>query len=322
MVNIGEFELIKKISRELPDKYKGHIGIGDDAAVIEKDLMITTDAMVDGVHFLSDQIDFRQLGYKSMAVNISDIAAMGGHPLYALLTIGISDKINDLQINQYIQGIQDIRREFDFDLIGGDTVKSGTFFISITMAGKPFKKPLTRKGARKNDRIYVSGSLGDSAIGLSFILGNSQYKVQDEKYFIERHYLPKARVNLIEFLCKKYRINSCIDISDGFMADLGHIAESSRLGYNINCDLLPVSSAQIGDSYQTVPMVYLNYALSGGEDYELIFSSPDNIDTEMVLKKTGVPVTFVGTMTEGKYTLNYHGRELNTQNMPSGYRHF
>ncbi len=328
MIHLSEFELIEKIKTQFPVKLTGTLGIGDDAAVIDcrklknNKFLVTTDALVDGVHFISDKIDFSDLGYKSMAVNISDIAAMGGRPLYALLTLGISGRINDRQIEEFFNGINRTRKIFPFDLTGGDTVFSGTFFISVTIIGEAFDKPLLRSGAKPGDYIYVTGSVGDSAVGLAEIQNNLKYPVSDHDYFINRHYLPTPRVELIKYLEENYNINSCIDVSDGLLGDLTHIAEMSGMGFELTLEKIPVSREKIGQSFEKDEMYFIELALSGGEDYELIFTSREIIDIRKVFEITGVAVTSIGKMTEKGYSLTMKGKPVELSNIRKSFSHF
>ncbi len=323
MIKMSEFKLIEKINRAFPNHDKNVIGIGDDAAVISRDRdkkkeLITTDTMVDGVHFLSEKIDFEKLGYKSMAVNISDIAAMGGYPLYALLTLGISDKINDSQIDELLKGIKEISRKFPFELIGGDLVKSSVFFISITMIGEPFKNPVLRSGAKENDLIYISRTVGDSAIGLAIEKKSLKYEVLSPAFFLERHYKPMPGVGLIKNLMENYTINSCIDISDGLLQDLGHISEMSGIGFELEIDKIPISRDKIGSPVLNDEWYFLEFGLSGGEDYELIFTSND-----VVVLPEGMPsITHVGKMTGNSALLKYKGKEINPKELKRGFTHF
>jgi thiamine-monophosphate kinase len=319
----SEFELIGRIRKMFPSK-PGITGIGDDAAVIEDGFLVTTDALCDGTHFLSDRVHFRDLGYKSLAVNVSDIAAMGGRPLHALLTVGLTKKTSDKQIEELLAGIKKCSKEFDIDLIGGDTVRSENLFISVTLFGKPVKKPVLRSGAKKDDFIYVSGKLGDSAIGLELLQKKNQFPVKEPAYFIKRHDIPQPRVRLMETLVKNYNIRSCIDCSDGFLADLGHICEMSGSGYLVDAGNLPVSAEKIGKSYRDGRRYFLGLAAGGGEDYELIFTSPDRIDGADIRKKTGIQVTCVGLITgnRGRFETVLDGKPLKPGEMKSGFSHF
>lgn len=322
-MNKGEFELIGRIRKLFPAA--GNVtGIGDDAAVLENGWLVTTDALCDGTHFLSGKVRFSDLGYKAMAVNVSDIAAMGGKPLHALLTLGLTKSVSDRQIDELLAGMKKCSKEFGFDLVGGDTVMSGNFFLSITMIGRASGKPVLRSGAKKGDRVYVTGNLGDSAIGLEILLKKNRFPVKDRSYFLKRHHLPGPRTGIMETLARDYRIHSCIDCSDGFLADLGHICEMSGTGYRIDLDRLPVSMDKIGKSFDTGREYFLGLAAGGGEDYELIFTTPDEIDSDGFRRKTGIRLTEVGLITgrKGKYETLLDGRLLGPGEVRTGYRHF
>lgn len=321
-----EFEIIQSIKDMFPLLIKDTIGIGDDAAVfpgaLASKFLITTDALTDGTHFLSDRIDFQDLGYKSMAVNISDLAAMGGEPLYVLLTLGLNTSIPYEKLESFFKGMNEIRKDFSFDLIGGDTVQSDTFFISVTMIGRPFKQPILRSTAKPGDRIYVSGTLGDSALGLDIILNKNGLYLQNRDYFVKRHYRPTPRTALAQYLTTHYNISSCIDLSDGLASDLGRICEESKVGSRIELETLPMSASEIGSEYMDNPKPYLEYAYSGGEDYELLFTTSDQLDTKAILKNTGVQINAVGQIEGSESNIYYQGMRLDNSNLKKGFKHF
>jgi thiamine-monophosphate kinase len=321
---LGEFELIQAIREEfqpLPGSQR-HIGIGDDAAVIEGNLLITTDALSDGVHFLSEKIDFIDLGYKAMAVNASDIAAMGGYPTNVLLTLGLNQNITPEKISRLLEGFQQARKAFPFELIGGDTIHCETFFLSITMTGKPFGQPILRNGAKKGDFIYATGAIGDSGIGLNQMLGKMKHPLLDPEYFVQRHYRPVPRIDVIRTIVQNYEVHSCIDISDGLLADLGHIAEESGCGYFIEAGEIPISRKRIGPDFDKDPLYFTEFALGGGEDYELIIVSPETIDCETVRLETGTPLTPIGRITEDGFQVRFREKDLDLGKIRKGFRHF
>lgn len=323
MINLSEFELIKRIKEEFPLNDKNVLGIGDDASFINNpsSILITTDAMVDKVHFLSKKKNFFSIGYKSLAVNISDIAAMGGIPEFFLLTLGIPPNLKDNDLEEIISGLKMAASEYKTKLIGGDTVSSGILLISITLIGKPLKTPILRRGAKKGDFIYVTGTIGDSFIGLSLLLGGKRFSVEDENYFINRHLYPTPRVSWMEKILKDYNITSAIDVSDGLIGDLIHIAEESCCGFELHIEEVPISENEIGKSYQKKPLFYLSYLLSGGEDYEIIFTSPDEIDLKK-LNKEGIKVSKIGKITERNYKLYFYGKEIELGAIKKSFTHF
>jgi thiamine-monophosphate kinase len=322
----GEFELIEKIRKEFIPADRTVTGIGDDAAVIVKKenekALVSTDTLVEGVHFLKGKISFRDLGYKSITVNMSDIAAMGGVPAYALLTLGLPADISGADMDEFIQGMLYIRDKLPFDLVGGDTVKSPSLFITVTMIGYTKTKPLLRSGARPGDYIYVTGSLGDSAIGLSIITDSLKEPVLDKDYFTLRHYRPFPRVSLMHYLKKRYDINSAIDISDGLLADLAHIADESAAGFRIDIEKLPLPQNHIGPSFESSAEYFYNFAMCGGEDYEIVFTSPDMIDPEFVKRYTGARLTCIGRIIEAGRDVYLNGKKLEWEGLGKGYLHF
>ena len=321
-MGMGEFELIEEIRRRFPVIESRVTGIGDDCAIVNGKELWCTDAMVDGVHFRAIRDDWADIAYKSIAVNVSDIVAMGGIPEHALLTLGLPKDITRTQLQRLMDGIETARREFHFDLIGGDTVFSPTFFLSISMKGSVIRNVLRRNSAKPGDIIYVSGTLGDSAIGLDLLENTFKYKVSDPLYFKIRHSSPTPRLKLMEYLQKSCKINACIDISDGFGADLMHIAHESGAGFLLEWDKLPVSRVEIGSAFEESPEFFLDKALNGGEDYELILTAPDSLDTRKIYDATGVMITPVGRMTDEGFRILYNEEEKDYRDIIHGFQHF
>lgn len=319
----GEFELISEIKNRFGVEKKNLLGIGDDCAILPGKILVTTDALVDGVHFLSDKTDFADLGYKSLAVSISDVAAMGGYPQYAVLTMGISQKVSDAQIAEFIRGVSEIKDEFGFEIVGGDTVKSDTLFISVTLYGKAYQSPFLRRDAQDHDLIYISGSVGDSAIGLGRILSKAPLAVEKPDYFLKRHYRPNARVKLAHYLAKNEIVHACIDVSDGVLGDLSHIAKESGLGFFLEMNELPLSKSEIGEeNLSGNEEEFYRLALTGGEDYELLFTVPDALNTKKIFEKTGVKLTPVGMMREEGREIRYFDQKIPAEKIKSGWTHF
>jgi thiamine-monophosphate kinase len=317
MRKYSEFRLIERIRKLFPAA--GSVtGIGDDTAVIENGrkgkMLVTTDTLVEGIHFLPGIADFSDIGYKSIAVNMSDIAAMGGVPEYALLTLGIPDKISDRELEMLFEGMKSMGREQPYRLIGGDTVKSPCLFITVTMIGYTDSAPLLRSTASEGEYIYVTGNLGDSSIGLGLLNGDLKYGVTDAEYFIKRHNRPPSRVGLMQGLKGKYAIGSAVDISDGLLADLAHIADESGKGFRIHIDKLPVSSRSIGPAFEVDRKYFYEFAWSGGEDYELLFTSRDNIDLAGISR--------IGEVTGSGREVFYLGEKLPWGKLKKGFEHF
>lgn len=319
-MNIGEFELIDKLKEKFRPEKRHVLGIGDDCAVVNGDQLVTTDALVESVHFKRDWISPVDLGYKAMAVNISDLAAMGGYAESILITLGISEEVKDSEVDGWIQGIAEAQEEFHFEVIGGDTVKSPVVFFSITAMGRPFVKPLLRSDAKKGDLLYVSGTLGDSKVGLDILDGHVS-AVQSE-YFVHRHVRPVARVRFMEYLSRHVTVHACMDISDGLLGDVSHITDESGVGVFIDAFEIPISLEAYGHKDQSAVDYLLGAALNGGEDYEILFSSPNVLDVVKIEKKTGVRVTPIGRMLDEGHFVGFGKEKKSFAEVMQSYRHF
>lgn len=276
MKPLSEFDLIAQLTADAPSKAKDLMqGVGDDCAIIAGpygfDWLITTDALVEGVHFRREWTDFETLGRKALAVNLSDIAAMGGRPRFYLVSIGLPPCDSDATVSALYDGIRAQAAEYDIFLIGGDTVSSSSeIFISITVLGDvPRGHAILRSGAKPGDAIYVTGQLGFSALGLICLDGGKRN--DDAKPFILRHLSPIARIKEGIWIAKTCIATSMIDVSDGLLADLGHIADESGVGFEIDVGRVPTVPrfAELSRELKQDPIVLM---LSGGEDYELAFT--------------------------------------------------
>lgn len=273
---IGEFGLIAWIKRRMGNSRPEVVrGIGDDVAVVEmggKNLLITTDILIEGVHFERSWADPFRLGRKALAVNLSDIASMGGVPKYFLVSLGLPKQLSFPFLSRFHSGLREEAGRFQVDLIGGDTSLSRKIIINICLLGEGEKKALLfRNGARVGDDLYVSGTLGEAALGLK-ILQAKELKRKPKK-LIDRHLSPTPRIELGQALAQKKLASAMIDVSDGLLIDASHILEESRVGAGIWMDRIPRSreyrrwiKAFSKDPYQM--------ALNGGEDYELLFTAP------------------------------------------------
>lgn len=338
--DIGEFGLIKRIAGRPAKKPSVLAGIGDDAAVISVGaalrgrpkkgtrtwvpLLITTDTLVEDVHFWADSPP-SELGWKALAVNISDIAAMGGIPQYYLMSLSLPDRISIEYLDLLISGMKTAARRYGLSLVGGDTTSSpDRIYISVTVIGVASDGVLLRSGARPGDTVFVTGTLGDSALGLKILEEERIIKKKrgsrgpEVKTIIKRHLKPTPRVKEGVLLSKCGIVSSMIDISDGLLADLGHICEESRAGARLLLDQLPLSRG-----FRSLSMDYggIDLALSGGEDYELLFTARGPIAS--VLDKTrGIKCTPIGKIVkhEGITVVGTHGDTYIPKGR--GYDHF
>jgi thiamine-monophosphate kinase len=268
---LGEFGLIEKIRRRTPAGRGVRIGIGDDAASVENrsgSSLITADLLIEGRHFDLRWTSLRDLGHKALAVNLSDIAAMGGIPDYVILSLGIPAHFDSKDIDAFYRGFEELAAENSVALIGGDTNAAEKLIISVCVIGHSSAKPIERRGAKPGDDIYVTGTLGDSALGLKLLrrVGRAR-KGQRAITLLARHHRPTPRLVAGALLAKKKLATAMIDVSDGLLQDLGHICRASAIGATIEAERLPLSPAYCA----FVGKERSHYALSGGEDYELLF---------------------------------------------------
>jgi len=305
IATLGEFGLIRHITEGIELKNESSkYGIGDDAAVLEypaeKEVLVTTDLLLEGVHFDLTYVPLKHLGYKAAIANFSDIYAMNGQPKQITVSLGLSKRFCIEDVEALYAGIRLACEEYGVDIVGGDTTSSYTgLTISITCIGEGEKgKIVYRNGAKETDLICVSGDLGAAYMGLQLLerekvalQGNNKEDVQPDfagkEYLLERQLKPEARRDIIEKLSKAGIVpTSMMDISDGLSSELMHICSQSKVGCRIYEEHLPLD-------YQTAVMAEeLNMnvstcALNGGEDYELLFTVPI-ADHEKVSEMEGV----------------------------------
>jgi thiamine-monophosphate kinase len=331
MGNLGEFGLI----RILRSRLKAHNpevieGIGNDAAVLRPkvgwDLVFTTDMLVEGRHFDRKTTDPFSLGAKSIAVNLSDCAAMGAKPLAAVISLGLPKSIPSSWVTALYEGMEGWADSFGLDLVGGDTVGSRDITLNVALLGEVEKgKALTRCGAKAGDVLMVTGSLGDSAAGLHSLQHPSKKGVEVRVLLERKHKTPVPRCVVGRFLVDTGVVTSCIDVSDGLSSEVNHLAEESGLGAEVHANALPISDALdfYCSEWDLDPMVF---ALHGGEDYELLFTVPAK-KVAMVMERlgaeTGASVRPIGCMTAQKKGVRWFGpRGKASVLKPKGYDHF
>ncbi|MDA0988065.1 MAG: thiamine-phosphate kinase [Chloroflexi bacterium] len=286
--DIGEFGLIRSL-QELVCQWKQPsgettftllLGIGDDAAAwrtVDGTELATTDTMVDGVHFRHDLISWEDLGWKALAVNLSDIAAMGGSPLYALVTLGLNPETEVEDVHAIYMGMLSACREYHCQIVGGDMVQSPVTFITVAMTGVAKGHILTRQEAKPGDIIAVTGPLGCAAGGLQALLQGTVLEGEQGRHLSRTHNRPVPRLDACQTLVQS-GVNAAMDISDGLTDDLSKMCVSSGVGAIIDAHQVPV------DSFlkDTFPQGYLQLALNGGEDYELLFTGKEDVVSEVV----------------------------------------
>lgn len=273
--DIGEFGLIQRIRRWMATSRTDLIrGIGDDAAVMEMGewaLLATTDILIEGIHFDRSWIDPYSLGKKAILVNVSDIAAMGGTPKYFLVSLGLPKGLPISYVSQLYRGLKEGAKSFRTELVGGDTSLSPKIILNIALLGEGKKQNLLfRNGARVGHDLWVSGTLGDSGLGLR-MLGKKHTQGTSRK-LIERHLSPTPRLRLGQALAHHHLATAMIDVSDGLLIDTSHLLEESGVGALIFEDKIPLSR-----EYKKFVHLYsrslYRCALTGGEDYELLFTA-------------------------------------------------
>ncbi len=328
---IGEFGFIKKISRGClirPDNIVK--AIGDDAAVFRCDpeqlALITTDLLVERIHFLRDAISGFDLGHKSLAVNLSDIAAMGGTAREAFVSIAIPDDCQLDYLDDIYNGIKDLAAEFDVNVLGGDTTRSKIdLIINIVVQGiVPSTELLCRDAAQPADVICSTGFLGDSKAGLHLILNQIAADTQGLKSLLEAHNLPQPHLREGRFLARQSGVHAAIDTSDGLSSDLGHIAAESQVGARMFADKIPISP-NLRDFCDHFGFDPVDYSLSGGEDYTLLCTiAPDHAeeiarDFEKTLKH---PLFAIGEITTDKQLTLIYPDGKTKPITPTGWDHF
>lgn len=331
--SLGEFGLIDHCFKGLgkTDVPGISAGIGDDAAVLlvprTQDLLTTSDTLVAGIHF-TQETNPRLLGWKTMCVNLSDIAAMGGEPRWCLLSIALPPETPLTWVEQLALGIDDAGQRYGVALVGGDTsATSGPVVLTISMFGVVgHGRAILRSGAEVGNRIFVSGTIGDSALGLRRLLGvdlgGAANTDADGAFFIDRHLKPSPRTDLGLALVDASVARAAIDISDGLLADAGRLCDASGVGADLDLGKIPLSPAarrwlENGgpDAWQTL--------LTGGEDYELLFTvTPGALEyIPAIAANLGVPLTEIGVITEQKGIRVFdHGTPITMQG--SGFKHF
>lgn len=301
------------------------LGIGDDAAWIrcrQKSLLLTSDLLLEGVHFDLRWTSFYALGHKTLAVNLSDVAAMGGRPSYLVLSLGIPVDFEAHDVEEFYRGIRDLASRCGVSLVGGDTSASKLFFISAALLGFAPDGPIPRNGAKIGDDLYVTGTLGDSALGLKLLKRRRpSLPRREEAYLMSRHLSPTARLKAGARLARRKLARAMIDVSDGLVQDLNHLCRASNVGAVVWEKSLPLSRP----CRRFAPRERLLAALTGGEDYELLFAvrPRDRGRLKKIEKSLGVAVTRIGQCVppdEGVQVLGLRGevRPLSVL----GYDHF
>jgi thiamine-monophosphate kinase len=320
----GEFERIRRFFAPLAGP--GGLGLLDDAALVDCKagwrLVVTADAIVSGVHYLPDDPP-EMVARKLLRVNLSDLAAMGARPLHYLLTTALPSEIGAEWLSRFADGLGEDQTRFRIDLLGGDSVSTeGPAVLSLTAIGEAAAgREIRRSGAEIGDLVWVSGMIGDAFLGLKVLRGNYRQLLPDHRdYLIRRFRLPDPRTELGPLLAGI--AHAMIDVSDGLIADLGHICETSHVAAHVELESLPLSAAALA-VVDADPEIRPSLA-SGGDDYELLFTAPA-ASTPAVLAlagRLGLPITKIGgiELGSGVRLIDGAGGTIRMEN--TGYRHF
>jgi thiamine-monophosphate kinase len=310
----GEKAVIRRIRRIAGQGPAVVTGIGDDAAVLRLppnfDLLVTTDFSIENVHFRREWHQPDVVGWRCLTRGLSDIAAMGGQPQAVFLSLAVDGKVPQNWVDKFLKGLLALAKEFHVPLAGGDLAQAaGGIQADIVVIGAvPKGAAVLRSGARPGDQIYVTGAIGGSALALARLIDSQPLGVERSP-----HFRPWARVAAGQWLRKKQIPSAMIDISDGLSTDLDHICQESRVGAEIETEAIP--RARWGKAGKQ--LVDLKYALHGGDDYELLFTSSRAVPSEV----EGVPITRIGRITSsaGMKLIDRNGKKKSLR--PAGWEH-
>ncbi|MFQ5768926.1 MAG: thiamine-phosphate kinase [bacterium] len=304
---IGEFGLIEQIKDLVNSPSENLImSIADDAAAFkvgkEQIYLLTTDAFIEGVHFNLSYFTFYELGWRILSANFSDIAAMAGWPKFALVTLGLPADVEVKAVEELYRGMKTLADEYKTAIVGGDTTRSpDRIFLALTVIGQIAKNKLTpRSGAEMGDSIFVTGNLGGANAGLRAL--SSQDVGLKEKFVLSvaKHLMPAPRLREAAFLVDNFTVHAMIDISDGLASDLHHICKLSDVGALVYERRIPIAqeTQSVAENFKENS---LDYALYGGEDFELLFTVPKEIEGDIsskFLKRFGLNCTKIGHITQ------------------------
>jgi thiamine-monophosphate kinase len=322
VAELGEFGLIELLAGIVSSGKPSQpilVGIGDDASVWQTDkanLLATTDALVQGVHFAAEA-DWTELGWKAMAINLSDIAAMGGIPQYALISLSLPGEIEVEKVRELYWGMKEAGDEFAVVIAGGNITSAPLTIITISLIGMALNEGwLSRSSAKLGEQLAVTGCLGSSAAGLRALSQQLSLEPETMNFLRKAHFKPQPRVSQGQILVQQ-GVRTAIDISDGLLADLNHLCQSSQVGAKVRVDCLPIHPIV----KQLFPQDSIGLALAGGEDYELLFTASPEI-IKRVAESLDCPVSIIGEIIEGEgiNLIDEQGRPF--PQVETGWEHF
>jgi thiamine-monophosphate kinase len=323
---LSEFGLIEKFRKLLRTGSPNvKLGIGDDAAVLvapRKDLFFTCDCVVENIHFDLSYFSFFEAGWRLACANLSDIAAMGGRPWAAIVTLGVRPKLSEKNLLELYRGMKTLLSKFNCPIVGGDVVRAEKLFADMAMLGVAGKKVFTRSGAKPNELVVVTGDLGRSLLGFRLL---AKKKKRPRPKLTEKHLRPYPRLLEADFLVKKIKVGGMIDISDGLSSELHHLSKESRVGFVIEEEKLPRHPALVSKA-QELGLSAAELALSSGEEYELLFTCAVSEEKKLLnwnRRKKGAAFNVIGRVVRSPkkvFLVRKDGKEVKIR--PSGFRHF
>jgi thiamine-monophosphate kinase len=319
LATLGEFGFLDRLLPTLPQRPDVLVGPGDDCAVVRcgtRRVLITTDALVESVHFERAWMTPQQLGRRSLLVNLSDIAAMGGRPTFCVVSVGVPVDYSVRDLSALHAGIRAAAHEAGVAIVGGNVSRADRLFVSITQLGEADRRVVTRAGARASDELFVTGTLGDAALGVR--------ELQRGRYrgpAVTRYREPHPRLTAGALLAVHNIASAMIDISDGLLQDLGHLTAMSKVGAEIDIERLPYSAA-----LRRLPAAdRLELALRGGDDYELLCAVPRRRVPALLRlrKRLGCPIARIGRCVPARRGIELlgAGREVHVESA-RGWDHF
>jgi len=326
---LGEFGLIDLLAKMVSSPQNNQpaprqrlvVGIGDDAAAWHGDAatqLATVDSLIQDVHFSLNTISWQELGWKALAVNLSDIAAMGGIPRYALISLALPGDTEVEDVAALYNGMIELAQQFQVAIVGGDTCQAPVVSITVTIFGSTGEHILTRSTARPGDKVAVTGYLGSAAAGLEMLTHKLRFDPEVTAYLSNAFLRPQPRIAEGQLLVKQ-GVTTAIDISDGLLSDLRQICRASRVSARVDIGCLPVPP-MVRDNFGERAMAL---ALAGGEDYELLFTASTDV-INRVKKEAPCPVTIIGEITAGRAgEVNVSDTNGNPVNLrEAGWEHF
>jgi len=313
---LQEFELIARLCAKLPKSRRTILGVGDDCAVIAPvrvPQVVTIDSMVEDVHFKRAWTTPEALGARALTVNLSDVAAMGGIPTTCVVNLAVSPGLDYRFFERLYAGLRRAAIAARVDVVGGNVTRANQLAITIALIGEVHDGVMRRDRARVGDAIYVTGTVGDAALGVRLLQGSAKARGAARDFLLSRFLAPTARLAAGRKLARLRPVPAAIDISDGLWQDLGHVLAASRVGAEVAVETLPLSPA-----YRAVMGGDSRLALTGGDDYELLFCARTELSAAALGRRLGVPVTRIGRIVKRRGARLFEQGRLIADSAPPG----